>query len=131
MLVDGYVSGSLSMTAYTLGLGGQVTIDGPGAAEFPESVPVDGSNTGDRAYLVEAAVEAVLLAVAGVQVAVGPAGAAVVVVDGHREVARAEPLDDELGVGVGPEDLLGGRIELAGDADQGNGRVGDDLGGAQ
>ena len=28
-----------------LGLGGQVTIEGPGAAEFPESVPVDGSNT--------------------------------------------------------------------------------------
>ena len=40
-----------------------------------------------------------------VHVAVRPAGAAVEVVDPHLEAARPEPLDDELGVGVGPEDL--------------------------
>jgi 4,5-DOPA dioxygenase extradiol len=49
VLVDGYAYGSLSMTAYTLGLSelapvAEVAPDDVGAAAFPDTVPEDGSN---------------------------------------------------------------------------------------
>src|SRR5262249_58080558 len=74
------------------------------------------------------AVEAELGAVAGRQVAEGAAGAAVVVVDLHLVAARTEPPGEEIGVGVGPEHLLRRRVELPGDPDEGEARVGGDLG---
>lgn len=62
--------------------------------------------------LVEAAVEAVLIVAADVQVAVRATGPAVPVIDAHREVAWSEPVHDQLGVGVGPEDLGRRCVEL-------------------
>jgi 4,5-DOPA dioxygenase extradiol len=44
VLVDGYAYGSLSMTAYTLGLDCASTDDAGGAPAVPDGVPPDGSN---------------------------------------------------------------------------------------
>src|SRR3954471_19319253 len=56
--------------------------------------------------LVEAATKAVLLAAPALQVAVGAAGAAVEVVDCHLQAPWAQPLDEQVRIGVSAEDLL-------------------------
>ena len=44
VLVDGYAYGSLSMTAYTLGMDFPTSTDVSGAAQLPTSVPADSTN---------------------------------------------------------------------------------------
>jgi 4,5-DOPA dioxygenase extradiol len=44
VLVDGYAYGSLSMTAYTVGMTAVPQAGGPGAAALPDGPPADGAN---------------------------------------------------------------------------------------
>jgi hypothetical protein len=80
------------------------------------------------AHLVEGPVEAELVAVTGVDVVIGAAGAAVPGVDSHLVAARPEPLDDEPGVGMRAEDSLGRGVELPDDPDEWHVGVDSDLG---
>jgi hypothetical protein len=77
---------------------------------------------------VEHPVEAVGVAlVVAVHVPPAAAVADVVDVDVHLVLARAEPLLEQVRLGVGPEDELTGGVELAGDIDERHARRGADL----
>ena len=76
------------------------------------------------ADLVEAAVEAVLLAVAAGDVAPAAAGGGVPVDDLGVHPVRTDPAGEQLGIGVGPHQLRRGGVEVAGHADDGQGGVG-------
>src|SRR5207249_5008824 len=80
-----------------------------------------------RPHLVEAAMEAELVLASSVHVPVRTAGPAVEGVDAHLEIARTEPLDEQLGVGMCAEHLGWRGVELPRDADQRDRRVGRDL----
>src|SRR5919112_2380180 len=71
------------------------------------ALPGEGLHDAVRADLVEAPVEAVLLALVDVQEAPAAAGARVPVVDGGAHRVRAHPLPVDLGIGVRAEQLLG------------------------
>ena len=77
---------------------------------------------------MEAAPEAVLAVVVAHEEAVGATGAAVVVLDVEAGAVGPAPLGEQLGIGVGTEDLLGRGVELADDADERDLFVEDDLG---
>ena len=64
----------------------------------------------------------------GRDVAPAAAGPGVPVVDARAETVRSHPADEQLRVGVRPEQLLGGPGEVAGDVDDRHGRVGLDTG---
>src|SRR3954452_19032674 len=88
--------------------------------------PLPGEGLDDhlvRANLGEAAAEHVLLPVARAPVAERPAGPGVVVVDLQLGAARPDPAPEQLGIDVGPEDLLRRCVELALDADDRDVRV--------
>ena len=55
----------------------------------------------------------------GVDVAPVAAVADLPPLDGHLVLAGAEPLDEQLGIGVGLEHEVSRRVELAGDVDEG------------
>src|SRR6185437_2516730 len=92
------------------------------------ALPGEGLHDALRADLVEASVEAVLLAFVDVQEAPTAAGARVPVVDGGAHRVGADPLPIDLGVGVCAEQLLGSGGEVPGHPDDGQGRVGLDGG---
>ncbi len=101
-----------------------------GCAEFGEGLAVEGEGLHDAVlgHLVEAAVEAVLLAVAPGDVAPAAAGGGVPVDDPGLHSVGPDPSCEQLGVGVGPHELGRGRREVSGDADDGYGGVGLDAG---
>src|SRR5262249_11093891 len=78
------------------------------------------------ADLVEAAVEPVLLAVAGRDVAPATSGGGVPVEDPGVHAVGTDPAREQLGNGVRPHQLRGAGVEVAGEADDRNVRVGFD-----
>src|SRR4051794_4688369 len=81
-----------------------------------------------RPDLVKAAAERVFFPVARGHKPPTAAGARVPLLDARLQGARADPLREQLGIGVRPEQLLGRARELTGDADDRHVRVGLDLG---
>src|SRR5215218_2492668 len=91
------------------------------------ALPGEGLHDPVACDLVEAASEAELLPVALVHESPATPVADVPVVDPGRDAVGSDPAREQLRVGVGPEELLGGRGEVAGDLDHRD--VGDGLDG--
>src|SRR6266568_5748150 len=85
-------------------------------------------NDAVRPDLVEAATERVFLPVAGGHEPPAAAGARVPLLDACLQGARADPLREQLGIGVRPQQLLGRTRELAGHANDRHVRVSLDRG---
>src|SRR5207244_659597 len=73
---------------------------------------------------VEATMEAVLLAVAPGDVAPAAAGGGVPVEDLGLYPVRTDPAGEQIGISMRPKQLRGGGVEVSGDADDRQGRVG-------
>lgn len=71
--------------------------------------------------------EGELVPVARVHVPIRTTGTAVVVIDAHLVTARAEPANDEIGIGVRAEHLGGRGVELSDHPDERDLRVDFDL----
>src|SRR5947207_7587503 len=81
------------------------------------TVEREGLHDAVLADLVEATVEAVLLAVAPGDVAPATAGGGVPVEDLGLHPVRTAPAGEQIGLGVGWHQLCGGGVEVTGDAD--------------